>query len=120
MTWYIYKGEELKRDSTVKFPFYRNVSVQGDSSSLIFQDELLICDLPTAPTYPGDDVGVNCRLTSDLTGIDKSTFGTVADPEGTKYYHVNFDLVISTQDANMTFSLEVNGKKCGCVTADYA
>ncbi|KAK7985771.1 hypothetical protein PG988_003393 [Apiospora saccharicola] len=120
MTWYIYKGEELKRDSTVKFSFYRDVLVQGDSSALVFEDELLMCGLPTAPTYPGDDVGINCRLTSDLTSIDKSRFGTVADPQGNKYYHVNFDLVISTQDANMTFSLEVDGERCGGVTAEYA
>ncbi|KAK8008221.1 hypothetical protein PG991_010772 [Apiospora marii] len=120
MTWYIYKGEELKRDSITKFSFYREVSVKADASSLIFEDALLMCDLPTAPTYPGNDVHVNCRLKSYLMGIDKSRFETVADPQGNKYYHINYDLVISTQDANMTFSLEVNGEKCGGVTAEYA
>ncbi|KAK8123027.1 hsp70 protein [Apiospora sp. TS-2023a] len=119
MTWYILKGEELKRDSTVKFGFYRDVPVKSQSSAFEFRNELLMCDLPSAPNYPGDDVGVNCVLKTNLTDIDKSRFKTVTGVDGIQYYQVSFDLVLSTQDANVKFSFEFEGENRGEVTAEY-
>ncbi|KAI1084122.1 actin-like ATPase domain-containing protein [Whalleya microplaca] len=118
-TWYIYMGEELKRDQTIRFPFSRCVKLGYRDSELIFYDELLASDSKTPPTHPGEDAKVSCTLTSDLRKVPKSEFVKRRGVNGIEYYQINFDLVISTVAANMKFSLERAGKEMGSVDARY-
>ncbi len=51
MTWYIYQGEELKRDQAIKFPFYRTIDFHYTEDDLIFfTDELIESDSKSATT----------------------------------------------------------------------
>ncbi|KAI1143759.1 actin-like ATPase domain-containing protein [Hypoxylon sp. FL0543] len=119
-TWYIYAGEELKRDQRIKFPFVRHIPVDSyDDDDFEFSDDLLSSDNTAAPPYPGRDTRVNCTLTTDLSRVDKSLFKTRRGADGITYYQVQFDLVISTTTANMKFSFEIGGKEMGSVEATY-
>ncbi|KAI1417493.1 actin-like ATPase domain-containing protein [Hypoxylon sp. FL1857] len=119
-TWYIYTGEDLKRDQKIKFPFVRSIAVDSHTSNdFVFKDDLLSSDNTSAPAYPGRDTRVNCTLTADLTHMDKSVFKTQRGADGRTYYRVQYNLVVSTTAANMKFSLEFGGKEMGSVEATY-
>ncbi|KAF2970535.1 hypothetical protein GQX73_g3058 [Xylaria multiplex] len=118
-TWYIYIGEDLKRNHTVRFPFVRTFSVPYSREQLIFYDNLLTSATKIPPVYPGRDISINCTLKSDLTAVDTSLFRPKKGVDGKDYIEVNYDLVLSTDAANMKFSLEVNGKRCGITNANY-
>ncbi|KAI0840408.1 actin-like ATPase domain-containing protein [Hypoxylon sp. FL0890] len=119
-TWYIYAGEDLKRDKKIKFRFYTAVDVNNhETKDFIFWDNLLSSDNTLAPTYPGNDTRVNCTLKTDLTHVHKSRFKTKRGVDGRNYYRVEYDLVISTTAANMKFSFEIDGEEMGSVEATY-
>lgn len=119
MTWYIYKGEDLKRDQVIKFPFYRTIPAQYTPHDLIFHDSLRYSDASLAPTYPGPEVKINCSVRTDLRHVGKETFHKKNGDDGKLYYDVHYDLVLCTTDANMKFSLEVDGRELGSVEASY-
>ncbi|OTA60000.1 actin-like ATPase domain-containing protein [Hypoxylon sp. EC38] len=119
-TWYIYAGEDLKRDKKIKFPFCRNIDADDyTDDDFILNDDLLSSDRTSAPTHPAHDTKVNCTLTTDLSQVDKSIFKTRRGVDGKTYYRVTYDLVISTTAANMKFSFEIGGKQMGSVEATY-
>lgn len=121
MTWYILKGEDLKRDQRIVFPFYRTLDEGFGDNALTFNDELLHCDIAAAPKWP--TIGItkrNCIVTSDLRSVDRRLFKKVPTYDRTGYcYEVYYDLVVTTEAANMKFSLEVNGREMGSVAAAY-
>ena len=121
MTWYIVKGDDLKRDQRIKFPFFRTLDEGFGDNSLIFTSELMHSEATVAPKWP--KIGVtkrNCTLTADLRSVDRRIFKKVSKLDGTGYgYEVYYDLVVTTAAANMKFSLEVAGKEMGSVTAVY-
>jgi hypothetical protein len=119
MTWYIYMGEDLKRDRTIRFSFFRNLNLHYRKKDLIFKDELFYSEAQPAPVYPGPDVKLICTLTSDLSGVGKARFSKQTGIDGNTYYKVSYELVISTEAANMKFSLEMDGEELGSVSASY-
>lgn len=121
MTWYIYKGEDLKRDQIIKFPFFRILNGQYNSSDLIYYEDLFFAETNVAPDYPGPTVKTACRLRSDLSSLNKQDLGLRARTgvDGKPYYDLNFCLVLSTAEANLMFSLEINGKVFSTVEATY-
>ncbi|KAI2626431.1 actin-like ATPase domain-containing protein [Hypoxylon sp. NC1633] len=119
-TWYIYAGEDLKRDQTIKFPFHRHVDANNHTDEdFEFHDKLLSSDNTLPPTHPDYDTKVNCTLVTNVADVDKSLFKLKDGSDGNTYYQIQFDLVISTNAANMRFSLEIDGKEMGCVDARY-
>ncbi|KAM0151655.1 hypothetical protein ACHAPG_008112 [Botrytis cinerea] len=119
MTWYIHRGEDLKRDQKLKFPFYRTIEGAITNSALIFREHLLQCESTAAPVYPGITIKQNCILTADLSGVDRSTFKQRTSVRGTPCWDVHYDLVVTVSSAVMKFSLEIKGKEIGSVEAKY-
>jgi hypothetical protein len=116
MTWYIYVGEDLKRDQKVRFPFYRTLNSDYSSTDLVFSEELIESKSKNPPTHPTEgETKVNCTLKADLTTIDKFNFIKRIGIDGKIYYDIHYELVVSTQLANMKFSLEINGKEIGSI-----
>ena len=121
MTWYIYQGDDLQRDQKITLPFYRSVDEDNLEQSLIFTDELMQCETLQPVKYPKAGVTkVNCSLTANLTGVDRSFFKRKMKASGLGYYYeVHYNLAVTTQAAVMKFSLEINGKEMGSVEASY-
>ncbi|KAI2613000.1 actin-like ATPase domain-containing protein, partial [Hypoxylon fragiforme] len=119
-TWYIYSGEDLKRDKPIRFSFQRTINCSKHTDdSFVFEDELIFSESTLPPTHPGKETGVNCTLTANLAKVDKSLFPVKRGANGKLYYEIDFDLVISTTTANMKFSFEIGGKEFGTVDAKY-
>ncbi|KAI1750185.1 actin-like ATPase domain-containing protein [Xylaria castorea] len=118
-TWYIYMGEDLKREQTIKFPFYRPLESPYSPSSLIFYDDLITSDSKLPPDHPGRDTKVNCTLKADLSTVDSDLFVKRKGKDGKDYVDIHYSLVLSTDAANMKFSLEFAGKDIGSMDASY-
>lgn len=118
-TWYIYMGEDLERSQTVKFPFFRTIKLHHRREDLICISKLVYSEAKIAPTYPGPDIKTSCELKSDLTRVDKKLFSKRTGIDGKTYFDVHYNLVLSTDAANMRFSLEIGGKEMGSVEATY-
>lgn len=120
MTWYIYRGEDLKREQTMKFPFYRTLDETYTPDDLIFKDELIQSENKIPPTHPSvSATRTNCLLTADLRTVDKEQFRKRMGLDGRTYYDIYYDLVVTIQPAIMKFSLEIMGKEMGSVDANY-
>lgn len=120
MTWYIEKGEDLRRDNKIVFPFYRRLPERFPDTDLIFHDELYSDDSARAHQHPKDGaVKTNCTLKSDLRSLDRSLLKKRTGADGKSYVDVNYDLVVTLKSAQMRFSLEVKGKEFGSVNAKY-
>lgn len=119
MTWYIYRGEDLKRDQKIRFPFFRTINEFHCKKDLLISDKLVYSENKVAPTYPGPDVKMSCELRSDLSRVDKNFFMRRIGTDGKVYLDVVYDLVLSTDAANMKFSLQIAGKDIGSVEATY-
>ncbi|KAK5629126.1 hypothetical protein RRF57_004841 [Xylaria bambusicola] len=118
-TWYINIGEDLKRNRTIKFPFYRKVAVPYFPRELIFKDQLITSEAKFPPRYPGPHTKVNCTVTADFRNVKKAQFMLKRGLDGTNYIEVHYKLVLSTDAANMKFSVEFDGKNLGSVDASY-
>ncbi|RAL62854.1 hypothetical protein DID88_004695 [Monilinia fructigena] len=120
MTWYIYRGEDLKRSQTMKFPFYRTLPEAYTPADLIFTDELIQSENKIPPTHPSPiATKTNCVLNVDLRDVDKGHFRKRLGLDGQGYWDVYYDLVVTIQPAIMKFSLEIRGKEMGFVEANY-
>lgn len=69
-----------------------------------------------APSYPDFQIKEWCRVRSDLTEF-RPVKRTGAD--GKPFYRIYYNLVVRTNDANLKFSLEVEGEEMGSVEATY-
>ncbi|KAI1359876.1 actin-like ATPase domain-containing protein [Xylaria arbuscula] len=118
-TWYIYMGEDLKREQTIKFPFVRSIEFPYAPSRLIFYDDLITSDARLPPDHPGPDTKINCTLKADLSEVNKDLFKKKTGKDGKDYVDIHYNLAISTDAANMRFSLEIDGKDLGSVDASY-
>lgn len=112
-------GEDLTRDQTIKFAFFRTLPEDYKLYDLIFKSSLRYSEANVAPIYPGPDVKTCCKVRADLTGIDKKKMIKKTGADGKKYYEIHFNLVLSTATANMRFSLEFDGQEMGSVEATY-
>ena len=120
MTWYINRGEDMLRDQKMVFSFYRSLPEDHAPSRLIFTDDLLECSLDQAIKYPKRGItSTNCKLTADLSAVNRNHFHSKVAIDGTPYVDVDYDLVVSTKTAMMKFSLEVDGEEMGSVEANY-
>ncbi|RDL33958.1 uncharacterized protein BP5553_08326 [Venustampulla echinocandica] len=118
MTWYIYKGEDLKRENKINFPFYRTLDENFDADDLIFKDALVQSEQKVPPTHPGTTTQTNCVLTADLRSADRSKFKKRIGRDGAPYVDVHYNLVVTT-GATLKFSLELHGTEIGSVDANY-
>lgn len=112
-------GEDLKRDQPIKFGFCRDISEVHDDEDLLFVDYLVYSESKVAPVYPGPDVKVSCKLRSDLSRVNKKLFEKRTGIDGKPYLRVKYTLSLSTDAANMRFSLEFDGTEIGSVEASY-
>ncbi|KAL9027295.1 MAG: hypothetical protein Q9196_004162 [Gyalolechia fulgens] len=120
MTWYINRGEDMRRDQKIVFHFYRSFPEDCLPSGLICTDDLLECSLDQAIKYPKTGItSINCKLTADLTAVNKRHFQSKIGIDGTPYFDIHYDLIVSTKTALMKFSLEVAGEEMGSITAKY-
>ncbi|KAL1866881.1 hypothetical protein Daus18300_006584 [Diaporthe australafricana] len=113
------KGEELIRDRKIKFPFQRILRERYNPVDLLFKDTLRYSEVDVAPIYPCPSVKVCCKVRSDLRGIDKTKLVKITGADGKVYHEVNYHLVLSTDTANLKFSLEFDGVEMGSVEATY-
>lgn len=120
MTWYIEKGEDIRREQKICFPFYRRLRPDFKDSDLIFTDTLYSDDSARANKHPKEGVVIpHCVLSADLKQIDRSHLKQKTGANGKSYVDVNYDLVISLKSALMRFSLEIKGKEFGSVAVNW-
>lgn len=112
-------GEDLTRDETIRFEFYRTLPENFKRYELIFKSTLRYSETSIAPIYPGPDVKACCKVRADLTSIDTKKLIKKMGADGKRYYELRYFLVLSTATANMRFSLEFDGKEMGSVEATY-
>lgn len=120
MTWYIYKDDDLCRDHKVRYPFHRCVPEDFKPEDLIFADELHESGADFPPKFPWQaDVSSYCELQCDLSGLTKAELESGEMEDGTKYYIVEYDLVVQFGPALNAFSVERKGVSYGSVEAEY-
>jgi hypothetical protein len=120
MTWYIFKGEELKRENKITFPFYRTLDHDYESEDLIFRDDLMHSEQKTAPTHPSASATkTNCTLTADLRNVDRTKFKKRTGVDGKQWVDVHYSLIVRT-GATLRFSMEFLGEEIGGMEASYA
>ncbi|TVY90525.1 Heat shock 70 kDa protein 12B, partial [Lachnellula willkommii] len=109
MTWYIHRGEDLEREQTIVFQFFRTLPDGFSDSRLVFDDDLIQSENNVAPNHPSPGATrTNCTLTADLRGVDQSHFKKRTGVDGQLYVDIHYDLVITIKPAVMKFSLEVD------------
>jgi hypothetical protein len=119
-TWYINRGDDLMREQTIRFPFYRRLSEGFSDKGLVFKDELLESENKAAPIHPSPlTTKTNCVLMADLRSVDRSKFKKKIGVDGNTYFDIHYELAITMKPAVMKFSLEVEGKEMGTVDAKY-
>ncbi|KAF8244311.1 hypothetical protein K440DRAFT_559147 [Wilcoxina mikolae CBS 423.85] len=120
MRWYIQKGQELKRREPLKFQFYRDIPAEHKPEDLVFTDKLYESKAEIAPTHRWEGgVHAHCEVKSDFRGIDTSKLERKSKSDGTIYFSVHYDLVLTSRSAMMTFSAEYDGKTCGRSEVEY-
>ena len=120
MTWYISRGEDLRREQKICFRFFRRLPYTYKDSDLVFTECLYSDNSAKANKYPKRGyVKQNCALTTDLRFVDRSKFRKVFGRDGKKYVDVHYTLVVSVKCALMRFSSEFDGKEFGSVEAKY-
>ena len=120
MTWYIQQGDDLLREQTIRFPFFRTLPEDFTDDNLVFRDELIQSESKTAPIHPSPaTTKANCVLTADLSSVNRAEFKKRQGADGQAYYDVHYDLAITIQPATMKFALEIKGKEMGTVQANY-
>ncbi|KAL2066732.1 hypothetical protein VTL71DRAFT_2804 [Oculimacula yallundae] len=120
MTWFIERGDDIERDQTIRFPFYRRLPEGFSPSSLVFYDTLYQNESKTAPTHRWrSETKSNCSLKADLTNVDRNIFPRFMGVDNIVYYDVTYDLAITMKSAVMKFSLEMGGIEMGTVDAEY-
>lgn len=120
MTWFIFRGEDLRRDQKVRFPFYRRLPEGFSDNQLVFVDALITDESVLSSTHPKEGVTqTNCVLTADLREVDRSHFHKRRGIDGVDYVDVHYELVVTVMSAVMKFSLEIKDKEIGSVEAEY-
>lgn len=120
MTWYIYQGEDLKRDQKVVFPFYQSIRENYEPDDLVFYSTLIQCEAIRPVKYPTEGVTKkNCSLKADLRSVPRDHFRRQISFDGKPYYDIDYNLVVTVQSAAMKFSLEINEQELGSVEARY-
>lgn len=119
MKWYIHKGEDLRRDQIVKFSFFHDIDLNHRPRDLVFMSDLKFSENDVASIYPDPNVKVACQLKADLRDVDKSLFKSKTSTYGQPYLEVHYDLILSTAEANLKCSLEIDGKEMGSIGATY-
>lgn len=119
LSWFIYMGEDLERDQTIKIPEYRPLNKKYTQSDLIFYSDLCFSEAAVAPDYPGPDVKNCATLRSDMRGIGKNRLLKRTGADGKTYFDANYNLVLCTAHVNLKFSLEFDGVEMGSVESAY-
>ena len=65
------------------------------------------------------DVRSYCKLRCDLSGLTKAELESGEMEDGTKYYIVEYDLIVQFGPALNAFSVERKGVSYGIVEAEY-
>lgn len=63
----------------------------------------------------------SCRVHTDLSGLPRDALGlkSRSGVDGKAYFDLNYFLVLSTAEANLKFSVEIDGKEYSSVEATY-
>ncbi|CAI6268735.1 unnamed protein product [Periconia digitata] len=116
MQWHIAKGAQVSEASPISFHYTRNFR---PGQSLIVEDDLIACDLDTAPdAYRKELINV-CTLTTDLNTVPKSLFTRLTTTKGVEFDNLDFTLDMRIESAGLVFELRVDGVKYGGVSAKF-
>lgn len=127
------KGDSVSEEKPIAFSFYNDVSLD---SSFVFYVNLHFCVRENAPKFNGQgectpnpfiscltdngiDVSKHCELIADLSKVPKEIFDLRSNSRGQKYYHVDYELVLTPTSAALLFELRINSMSYGAVRARY-
>jgi len=84
-TWYIEIGDDLLRDHTIRFPFFRSIDGDYSQDDLVFEEELFESKDKTSPRHSskGESIKINCTVKADLRGVTPDKFQRRTDSNGT-------------------------------------
>ncbi|OCL00822.1 actin-like ATPase domain-containing protein [Cenococcum geophilum 1.58] len=118
MTWFISKFDDLERDRTIPFSFYRTFDLEMSSDDYQIDENLEMCSTDVAPVYPTSAIHNNCKLHVDLSNVSKDQFKKVSG-SSKNYLKLNYKLLVRIEGARMAFSFECGGKEYASIKADF-
>ncbi|CAG7939634.1 unnamed protein product [Penicillium olsonii] len=120
LQWCPYEeGMPLNASDPISFPFYRVVSQKKAARGIVFHEQLLFNQAPTAPETFDQNTAKLCELEADLSKIPVALFDKKKNSKGQTYYRVAFELVLIPSSATLVFELQFNGISYGMVRSRY-
>ncbi|KAI7306299.1 actin-like ATPase domain-containing protein [Hortaea werneckii] len=117
MTWFITKGETVRPDDPVFFPFHRTFRQSHDK---IVTDHLIVCDHDVAPRECNErNTRKICALTTDLNDVPAHLFENKVNSRGTNYQELRYKLGMQIQSGGLRFDLRVDDVVYGNVVATF-
>ncbi|RPB08315.1 actin-like ATPase domain-containing protein [Morchella conica CCBAS932] len=115
MEWHINRGQSISENTPIRFHYTRNFE-----SSLIVEEELMICESAIAPmTRKDQSVRPLCTLKTDLSTVPKKEFTRLETSDGRVFMNLDFALELRVDSASLMFELKVKGISYGSVTATF-
>ncbi|KAJ4994451.1 hsp70 protein [Stagonosporopsis vannaccii] len=116
MQWHIAKGAQVSESQPISFHYTRNFR---PGQSLIVEDDLIACDMDTAPDSFRKGLINVCTLTTDLNTVPKSLFTRLTTTKGVEFDNLDFTLDMRIESAGLVFELKVDGVRYGGVQAKF-
>lgn len=116
MQWHIAKGAQVSESTPISFHYTRNFR---PGQSLIVEDDLIACDMDTAPDALKKDLINVCTLTTDLNTVPKALFTRLITSKGVEFDNLDFTLDMRIESAGLVFELKVDGVRYGSVQAKF-
>ncbi|KAI7155864.1 actin-like ATPase domain-containing protein [Hortaea werneckii] len=117
MTWFITKGETVRPDKPVFFPFHRKYDRPRDKT---VTDYLIVCDQDVAPReYNDRNTRSICALKTDLGRVPAHHWKDKFNSRGTRYQEIHYMLGMQIQSGGLRFDLRVDGVVYGDVVATF-
>ncbi|KAF2639252.1 actin-like ATPase domain-containing protein [Massarina eburnea CBS 473.64] len=116
MQWHIAKGAQVSEATPISFHYTRNFR---PGQSLIVEDDLIACDLDSAPDSFRKELINVCTLTTDLNTVPKSLFTRLTTTKGVEFDNLDFTLDMRIESAGLMFELRVDGVRYGGVSAKF-
>ncbi|RMY46672.1 hypothetical protein D0863_15799 [Hortaea werneckii] len=117
MTWFITKGDTVRPDEPVFFPFHRKFR---QSSAKVVTDHLIVCDQDIAPRECNErNTRKICALNTDLNDVPAHFFKNKVNSHGTHYQELRYKLGMQIQSGGLRFDLRVDDVVYGNVVATF-
>lgn len=115
------QGTDLNRHDKIRFPCYHDISLDYEPGDLVFRDELFeSCDaLPPQFPWEGSNLRRKCVVRSDFSSLDRSQLVRREEADGSGYYSVHYELVVTIQSPGMIFAVEWAGLSFGKAYVDF-